>query len=75
MKHCLKPIFALFVIAATAISPIYASDEENMVVSIETDSFKLTDTDIGSLAIGESKTIETESGQVIVTKSTIDSHD
>ncbi len=72
MKHCLKPVFAIFAVVFFAIAPGYASAEKSMVVSIETDSFKLTDTDISSLAIGESKTIETESGQVVDILRTVD---
>ena len=36
-----------------------------MTISITTDSFELTETDVGSLAVGEAKTIQTESGHVV----------
>ena len=34
-------------------------------MAVETDDFKITEADIGALAIGEAKTIETPSGQVV----------
>lgn len=72
MKHCLKPVYALIALAMFSIVPGHASDEKNMVISIETDSINLTEMDVGSLAIGESKTIETDSGQVIDLLRTVD---
>lgn len=72
MKHCLKPVYALFAATVILVAPAYAGDEKNMVVSIETDSISLTELDIGSLAVGESKTIETKSGQVIDLLRTVD---
>lgn len=72
MKHCLKPFFALLAATAFATSPTQAGDEKKMVVEIETDSFKLAATDVSSLEVGESKTIETESGEVIDILRTLD---
>jgi hypothetical protein len=65
MKQHFKRIITLLAIALFAIPPVHAEIEKEMVVSIETDSFEVTETDIGSLAVGEAKTIETESGQVV----------
>jgi hypothetical protein len=65
MKQHFKRIFTLLASAIFTISPVHAEVGETMVVSVETDSFALTETDIGSLAVGEAKTIATESGQVV----------
>jgi len=72
MKHCSKAILALSVITMLATSPVQAENEEKMVIKIETDSFSLGTTDISSLGVGEVKTIETESGEVIDILRTLD---
>ncbi|MCW8925215.1 MAG: hypothetical protein OQJ84_03080 [Xanthomonadales bacterium] len=72
MKHCLKPVHALTAIALFFATPSFADEEKSLVVSIETDDISLTEMDVGSLAIGESKTIETETGQVIDLLRTVD---
>lgn len=72
MKHCFKSVYALIAIAIFATAPGHANDEKNLVVSIQTDSINLSGTDISSLAVGESKTIETESGQYIDLLRTVD---
>lgn len=72
MNHCLKPFFALLATAALATSPVQAGDENKVTIEVETGSFKLAATDVSSLAVGESKTIETESGEVIDILRTLD---
>lgn len=72
MKHSSKLILALFAAAAFTTSSIQAGDEEKVIIEVETDSFKLAATDVSSLAVGESKTIETESGEVIDILRTLD---
>ena len=75
MKPCLKLFLALLAAIAFASSPAQAGDEQKMVIELETDSFKLDATDVSSLAVGESKTIETESGQVIDILRTLDEYE
>jgi len=65
MKGYLKPIFALAATALLATGNVQADTEEKMIIALKTDDFEMTNTDISSLAIGESQTIETDSGQVI----------
>ena len=65
MKHYLKPVFALATFAILAASSVQADTEEKMIIALKTDDFELTETDISALAVGEGKTIETESGKVI----------
>jgi hypothetical protein len=72
MKHCFKSVYALIATAIFATAPGHANDEKNLVVSIQTDSINLSGTDITSLAVGESKTIETESGRYIDLLRTVD---
>lgn len=72
MKHCLKLFFALLATITFATTPIQASDEKKVIIEVETDSFKLAATDVSSLAVGESKTIETESGKVVDILRTLD---
>jgi len=72
MKHCLKPFFALTMTALLMTSSVQAETEEKMVIALKTDSFDLVETDISTLAVGEAKTIETESGKVIDILRTID---
>jgi len=63
MKHCLKPVFTLAAFALISASSVYAETE--MVIALKTDNFELTETDISTLAIGEAKTVETDSGSII----------
>ena len=65
MKHYLKPIFALAALALLGTTSVQAAAEEKMVIALKTDRFELAETDISTLAIGESQTIETDSGRVI----------
>jgi hypothetical protein len=65
MKHYLKPVLALATFAILAASSVQADTEEKMIIALKTDDFELTETDISALAVGEGKTIETESGKVI----------
>lgn len=65
MKGYLKPIFALAALALLMTGTVQADTEEKMIIALKTDDFEMTETDISSLAIGESQTIETDSGQVI----------
>jgi hypothetical protein len=65
MKHGLKLIFALATTAVMVTTFVQADNEEKVVIALKTDHFELNETDISSLAIGEAKTIETESGKVI----------
>jgi len=72
MKNYLKLVCAVIAIAAVNVSTIHAGEEKSMVISIETDSFNLSEIDVSSLAIGESKTFETDSGQVVDVLRTLD---
>ena len=63
MKHYLKPVFMLSVFVLIAANSAFAETE--MVIALKTDKFELTETDISTLAIGEAKTIETDSGSII----------
>lgn len=65
MKGYLKPIFALAALALLMTGTVQADSEEKMIIALKTDDFEMTETDISSLAVGESQTIETDSGQVI----------
>jgi len=65
MKRYLQPIIALAVVAILTTTSVQAQTEEKVVVAIKTDHFALAKTDISELAVGEAKTIETESGKVI----------
>jgi len=65
MKGYLKPVFALAAIALLAAGNIQADTEEKMIIALKTDDFEMTETDVSSLAIGESQMIETDSGKVI----------
>ena len=65
MKHYLRPVFALFAFALLISASVYAETREKMVIALQTDDFELAETDISTLAIGEAKTIETDSGKVI----------
>lgn len=65
MKHYLCPIFTLAVFALLATTSVLAENEYKMVIAVKTDNFELTETDISTLAIGESQTIETDDGKII----------
>jgi hypothetical protein len=65
MKHYLKPVFTLLTVLILAAISFQALAEEKMVIALKTHDFEVAETDISSLAIGEAKTIETESGKVI----------
>lgn len=52
---------ALFFFTGTAI----AGDQEKMVVALKTSDFEVAETDISELAIGEAKTILTDSGKTV----------
>ena len=65
MKHCLKPILALATTLVLAATSIQAQDGKKMVIALSTDDFELSETDISALAVGEAKTIETDSGRII----------
>ena len=65
MKGYLKPIFALAALALLATGNIQAETEEKMIIALKTNDFELMETDVSSLAVGESQTIETDSGKVI----------
>ena len=65
MKHYFKPIFALLALALLATTSVQADTQEKMVIALKTSDFEVAETDISELAIGEAKTIETESGKII----------
>jgi hypothetical protein len=65
MKHYLKPVFTLLTVLILAAISVQALAEEKIVIALKTHDFDVAETDISSLAIGEAKTIETESGKVI----------
>jgi len=65
MKQLLTAFLALAYFAVLAPFPLLAHDREEMTIQLKTGDFELTETDISALAVGESKTIETESGKVI----------
>ena len=60
MKHYLKPVFALAALAVLCSTAVQAGSEEKMVIALKSDHF-----DISSLLVGESQTIETDSGKII----------
>ncbi len=72
MKHYLSPIFTLAAFALLATTSVLAENEYKMVIAVKTDKVELTETDISTLAIGESKTIETDDGKVIDILRTVD---
>lgn len=65
MKQLLKPFLPLTICAILAATPVWAGDREEMVIELKTSDFEVAATDISELAIGESKTIETDSGKII----------
>lgn len=72
MKYLFKPVFVLSCMTVLTALSMFAQAEEKMIIALKTSDFELTETDISSLAIGESKTIETESGRVIDILKTMD---
>jgi hypothetical protein len=72
MKHLLKLNFALALCALLATGAAVAESEEKMVIAIKTDHSELAQTDISELAVGEAKTIQTDSGKVIDIIRTVD---
>ena len=65
MKHFLKPVFCLAIFVILASVSVQAESQEQMIIALKTTDFELTETDISELAVGEAKTIETDSGKVI----------
>ena len=65
MNYFLKPVIAVAMFAFLATSNVQAGEHEKMVIALKTGDFELVETDISDLAIGESKTIETDEGKVI----------
>ena len=72
MKHYFRPVLALFVLTILDSASVFAETREKVVIALQTDDFELAETDISTLAIGEAKTIETDSGKVIDILRTID---
>jgi hypothetical protein len=75
MKHNLKPVFALAACVFFSTGYVQADTQEKMIIALKTDHFELSETDVSDLAIGESQTIETESGKVIDILRTVDGVD
>ena len=65
MKQLLIPVLALFFWAGLSLSPLAAGEHKKVLIGLATDDIEITEMDISSLAVGESKTIETDSGRVI----------
>ena len=65
MKHYLKTIFALAAMLLLTATSVQAQSEEKIIIALDTDGFEMAEADISSLAVGEAKTIETDSGKVI----------
>jgi len=65
MNYVLKPVFTLVMIIFLASTSVQAGSDEKMIIALKTDNDALVETDISELAIGEAKTIETQSGKVI----------
>ena len=65
MKHYLKFVYAFTAFVLLAITSVQAETQEKMVIALKTHDFELTETDISTLTIGESQTIETDSGKII----------
>jgi len=65
MKHYLRPVLTLFVLALLSSASVFAETREKIVIALQTDDFELAETDISNLAIGEARTIETDGGKVI----------
>jgi len=65
MKGFFKPIFAVTALTLLMTGTVQADTEEKMIIALKTDDFEMIETDVSSLAVGESQTIESDSGQVI----------
>jgi hypothetical protein len=65
MKHYMKAVFSLVALALLATASVQAETKEKMVINLKTDNFELQNTDVSELAIGESRTIETDSGKTV----------
>jgi hypothetical protein len=65
MKHYMKVFFSSAVLALLAATSVQAGSEEKLVIALKTGDFELLETDVSELVIGESQTIETDSGKVI----------
>jgi len=65
MKHYMKAVFSLASLALLAAASVQAQSVEKMVIALKTDDFEMAQMEVSDLAIGESQTIETDSGKVI----------
>jgi len=72
MKHYLKPILTLAVVAVLAATSAQAASKEKMIIALKTDNYELLETDVSSLAVGEAQTIETDTGKIIDILRTVD---
>jgi hypothetical protein len=61
----MKAIFSLAALALLATASVQAQTAEKMVIALKTDDFEMAEMDVSDMAIGESQTIETDSGKVI----------
>jgi hypothetical protein len=65
MKDYFKPVLALATALVFFTASVTANSEEKMMIAVQTDDFTLAETDVSELAIGESQSIETDSGKII----------
>lgn len=65
MKNYKKVFFSSAVLALLAATSVQAGSEEKVVIALKTGDFELQETDVSELVIGESQTIETDSGKII----------
>jgi hypothetical protein len=65
MKHYLKTIFTLMAMLMLTTTIVQAQSEEKIIIALDTGGLELAEANISSLAIGEAKTIETDSGRII----------
>jgi len=65
MNRYLNLNFAIILLAIFVSGTVLAEAEEKMIIALKTDHFEVAETDISTLAVGEAKTIETDSGKVI----------
>ena len=65
MKHYMKAFFSSAVLALLAATSVQAGSEEKLVIALKTGDFEVQETDVSELVIGESQTIETDSGKII----------
>ncbi len=65
MNRYLKPVFVLITLALLASSSAQAGSEEKIIIALKSDDFELAEIDVSNLAVGESETIESDSGKVI----------